>query len=240
MWTLAEVCRELFVTPRPVLCLDTCELLMAIQSLKDERLQYIRAIRKLLDTFLTNPKRVAICVTELVNLEWEQNREAVSVEAARYLESTDSRVRNIIDAAQILRIETDHVPPNHSGSPLIEQLNLLSDQLRRRAIPIQESSACVQRALDRVKTKSRPSHKGMIKDSIHLEHYLELARQLKAGNYTPRCIFVSGNKDDFWAPSGQKNYSSRPHPDLADEMRTAGLEFSGDLVSALGQAGLIL
>jgi hypothetical protein len=80
----------------------------------------------------------------------------------------------------------------------------------------------------------------MIKDSIHLEHYLELARMLKTGDYRFPCIFVSGNKDDFWATSGQKNYTPRPHPDLATEMQAAGLDFSGDLVSALGLAGVIL
>ena len=40
------------------------------------------------------------------------------------------------------------------------------------------------RAIDRVKQKRRPSHKKEIKDSIHLEHYLEISRQLHAAGYT--------------------------------------------------------
>src|SRR5947209_2948721 len=59
-----------------------------------------------------------------------------------------------------------------------------------------EASVC--RALDRVHNKVRPSHAGMLKDSIHLEHYLDLSRQLHASGFPRRRVFVSANKADFW------------------------------------------
>jgi hypothetical protein len=81
----------------------------------------------------------------------------------------------------------------------------------RGAMILKEDNTCVMRAVQRVKRRKRPSHKKEIKDSIHLEHYLELSRQLHVVGYTQPTIFVSSNSSDFWA---DKNTPSQPHADL--------------------------
>jgi hypothetical protein len=84
-----------------------------------------------------------------------------------------------------------------------------------------------------VQNKVRPSHAGMVKDAIHLEHYLELSRRLHTAGY-PRRVFVSANKADFWEAKNK----SGVHPDLAPQLAAVGLEFYGVLESALGSLGI--
>jgi hypothetical protein len=99
---------------------------------------------------------------------------------------------------------------------------------------LDRDEACVGRALDRVHGKARPSHGGMVKDSIHLEHYLELSRQLHAAGFPGRRVFVSANKADFWEAKNKSDI----HPDLEPQLRAVGLEFFGALEAALGSLGI--
>ena len=69
--------------------------------------------------------------------------------------------------------------------------------------------------------RRRPSHKGQIKDSIHLEHYLEFSRQLRQARFSEPIIFVSGSKADVWDGPRQL------HRNLKDEFDTAGLQCFG-------------
>ena len=102
------------------------------------------------------------------------------------------------------------------------------------AIVLDRDDTCVGRALDRVHHKARPSHGGMVKDSIHLEHYLELCRQLGAAGFSGRCVFVSANKADFWETKNRADI----HPELGPQLSAVGLEFFGSLEAALGSLGI--
>jgi hypothetical protein len=82
--------------------------------------------------------------------------------------------------------------------------------------------------------KVRPSHGGMVKDSIHLEHYLEFCRQLQVSGFPARRMFVSSNKADFWEAKNKSDV----HPDLASQLATVRLEFFGTLEAALGSLGI--
>jgi hypothetical protein len=90
--------------------------------------------------------------------------------------------------------------------------------------------------------KLRPSRGGMVKDSIHLEHYLELCRQLHASGSPGRRVFVSANKADFW----EAKNSPVIHPDLepqltaVDEDRSSSEEFQEPIeaVSLLSGNGI--
>lgn len=97
------------------------------------------------------------------------------------------------------------------------------------ACVLDRDAPCIQRALDRVFTKRRPSHDGHVKDSIHLEHYLELSRLLHVGGFAERRVFVSGNRSDFW--NGPLPHI---HTSLAPDLAAVALEFFGDLRAAVG------
>ena len=83
--------------------------------------------------------------------------------------------------------------------------------------------------------KHRPSHDGQIKDSINFEHYLEFARQLRAGGMTDEVIFVSKNRKDFW--NGE---TAQIHPDLFPQINDPAVQirFFGSMSAALGFLGI--
>jgi len=74
----------------------------------------------------------------------------------------------------------------------------------------------------------------MVKDSVHLEHYLELCRQLHASGFPGRRVFVSANKADFWEAKNKPDI----HPELGPQLTAVGLEFFGTLEAALGSLGI--
>ena len=100
-----------------------------------------------------------------------------------------------------------------------------------RAVTLERDGPCTERALSRVMDRRRPSHKGEIKDSIHLEHYLEFSRRLSQAHFSEPILFVSANKADFW--------DGPPlHAELKGEFDTSGLQFFGKLEAALGRLGI--
>ena len=100
---------------------------------------------------------------------------------------------------------------------------------------LDEDPACVRRELDRVKTKTKPSAGGAIKDSIHLEHFLELSRRLATRGLTEPRVFVSSNTSDF---SLDRSNAGVLHPELVGGLSAAGLEFFPSLGPALRHVGL--
>ena len=120
-------------------------------------------------------------------------------------------------------------PSAHAATTLVNELTALAQAVMAQAAVLDSDPVCVQRALDRVLAKRRPSHDGQVKDSIHLEHYLELSRLLQAGGFTERRVFVSGNRSDFW-----DGPLPRIHASIGPDLAVVGLEFFGDLRSAVG------
>lgn len=85
MPTLAAVAADLLARPRPVLCLDTCELLLAVQCLPQRRALQVEALNRI-RTFLTaTPDRLQLVITDLVPHEWGQNIAEVQHQATRFL-----------------------------------------------------------------------------------------------------------------------------------------------------------
>jgi hypothetical protein len=85
MPTLAAAAADLLASPRPVLCLDTCELLMALQCLPQRRVIHVEALSRI-RTFLTGtPDRLQIVITDLVPHEWGQNISEVQQKAGQFL-----------------------------------------------------------------------------------------------------------------------------------------------------------
>jgi len=97
MPALAAVAAQLAAAPKPVLCLDTCDILEVVQCLHYDRLGAPRAIgciepiRRLLDTLAANPDRVQLVITELVATEWNQNVAGIRTKAEQHLAHLDPR-----------------------------------------------------------------------------------------------------------------------------------------------------
>jgi hypothetical protein len=226
---IATVSVDLLGRPRPVLCLDACELLMAVQCLPQRRAVHVEALNRIL-TFLTaNPDRLQVVVTDLVVHEWGQNIVDVQQKAEQFLRGADQDSALVHDIWSHLGRPLGTAPTAHAATTLVNDLTALAQAALAQASVLDSDPACVQRALGRVMAKRRPSHAGHVKDSIHLEHYLELSRLLHVAGYAERRVFVSGNRSDFW-----DGPLPRIHPSIAAELATVGLEFFGDLRSAIG------
>ena len=244
MPSLVEIVAQLVAAPKPVICLDTCDLLEVVQCLEWERSQpppptarttaCVTAARRLLTTLAADPEKALVVITELVATEWAQNIANIRGNAIRFLSEVDSIVHRPYQAA----IATGIAIPaftDLSASNLVDELVTLSKALLNQATQIELDAIPIDLAFQRVMTKRRPSHDGHIKDSIHFEHYLELARQLRATGFSEECVFASKNRKDFW--NGQH---PSIHTDLAAEIADPAVQISffGSIEAALGHLHL--
>src|SRR5438128_1440085 len=181
MPTLAAVAADLLAQPRPVLCLDTCELLMAVQCLPQRRVVHVEALNRILTFLASNPDRLQVVITDLVPHEWGQNIAEVQQKAGQFLDQADQDSALVHGAWAHLGRPLGSSPSAHAATALVNDLTALAQAVMAQACALDRDPPCVQRALDRVLARRRPSHNGQVKDSIHLEHYLELSRLLHAG-----------------------------------------------------------
>jgi hypothetical protein len=74
MPALAAVIADLLAHPRPLLCLDTCDVLDVIQCVAEGKARRLEHVRRLFDTLTLHPDRAQLVVAYLVPIEWAQNR----------------------------------------------------------------------------------------------------------------------------------------------------------------------
>jgi hypothetical protein len=240
MPSIADMVGQLAAAPKPVICLDTCDILEVVQCLGWEKPTVARntacvlSARRLLTTLVADPDKALVVVTELVATEWHQNIAEIRNSAILFLSQVDGIVHRpyqaAVPAGTVLPVFTDL-----SASALVDDLVTLSTALLNQAIQIDLDPARIDLAVQRVMAKRRPSHDGHLKDSIHFEHYLELARELRAAGFAEEYVFVSGNRRDFW--NGQQ---PSIHPDLAPEIADPAVRigFFGSIEAALGHLRL--
>ncbi len=233
MTKIRDLVNILSAQPKPILCLDTCDLLDTIRGVRLRNLSSLRSFISVRDKLDLNTDFCQVVVSYLVKHEWRQNLSKVRIDETADLQKTAERHQSINEARSLIGL-------SRIGFEKIEEAFMIDgfvDVTRRiidRAVVLERDGACIDRALGRLMDQQRPSHKNQIKDSIHLEHYLDLARQLKALNYGKSCLFVSGNKADFWAESGKP----RIHPDLESDLQAAGLTFFARLEEAVRRLGI--
>jgi hypothetical protein len=234
MPAIAAVVANLLAHPRPVLCLDTCDLLDIIQCVAEGKARRLEHVRRLIDTLDLGPDRVQLVVSYLVPVEWAQNQAAVLADVEHKTRHVDEDIGDIHLAWQHAGCSLPGPSPSYAGGGLPAVLAALAGTVLGWAVVLDRDDTCIGRALDRVHNKIRPSHAGMVKDSIHLEHYLELCRQLQTFGFPGRRVLVSANKADFWEAKNKSNI----HPDLEPQLTAVGLEFFGTLEAALGRLGI--
>lgn len=234
MPSIAAVAADLAARPRPVLCLDTCDLLDIIQCVAEGKAWRLKHVSGLLVTLTQRSDCVQLVVTYLVPIEWAQNHATVIAEVQHKTQQVDKVIADIHIAWENVGAPLQGPIPTYAGAGLAAELTVVAADMLGRAVVLDRDDTCVGRALDRVYHRARPSHGGMVKDSIHLEHYLELCRQLRAAGFPGRCVFVSANKADFWEGKSKPDI----HPDLAPQLASVGLEFFATLEAAIGSLGI--
>jgi hypothetical protein len=124
-------------------------------------------------------------------------------------------------------------PITYAALGLLADLQTTAQMLLDVSWALEREQACVNAAVQRVFDRSRPSHKRQVKDSIHLEHCLELARQVRKGGFAEVIIFVSANKDDYGPATAQ-----RPHADLQADFAAVNMSYCDRLSAAIAYLGI--
>src|ERR1700680_4118256 len=105
MPAIAAIVADLLARPRPVLCLDTCDLLDIIQCVAEGKARRLEHARRLVDTLPLRPDDAKLVVSYLVPVEWAQNHAAVVAEVERKTRTVDEAIAEI------------HLAWRHAGSP---------------------------------------------------------------------------------------------------------------------------
>ena len=230
---IQQVVANLITCPRPVLCLDTCDLLNLIEcaaELEPLRLHWANAI---VAAATTTPPAIMPVITFLVANEFRQNVDAIVSRAEEYIVKLDQQLAQLNLAANLAGANFASSPKHHSlGIPAA--LRNSSESLLQASTLLDQDRDCMARAVERVLTKTRPSHRGQLKDSIHLEHYLEFARQARAAGLADPIAIVSSNSSDFWEAKNKSDV----HPELRPELSAVSVDFRGSLEAACGLLGI--
>ncbi len=224
MPVIAHVEGVLNAAPKPVICLDTCDILEVVQCLDWEKsggntpraVSCIEPVRRLLNTLTANPNRAQLIITDLVHTEWSQNIAGIRTKAEEFINKIDDIVARPYQAAGFAGTLLPIYPPL-AGSTLVADLVALSTALLNQATRLVLDDALIDLALARVMD------------------YLELARRLRAGGFAEEVIFVSKNRKDYW--NGENPHI---HPDLHPQINDPAvqLRFFGSIVAALGFLGI--
>jgi hypothetical protein len=238
MPAIAAVAGALLAAPKPAICLDTCDILEVVQCLDWEKsagntprdVMCVEAVQRLINTLAVDPNRAQVIITDLVNTEWNQNIVGIREKAEEFLQKVDEIIGRPYQAAGFAGTALP-VYTALTASNLVADLVAISTSLLNVATRLDLDNTLIQRALDRVMNKRRPSHDGHIKDSINFEHYLEFARQLRAGGFAQPVLFVSKNRRDYWEGS-----TGHIHSLLKPEIEHPAVQitFFGNLNAALG------
>lgn len=231
--TIEQAVKSLKADQAPVICLDTCDFLDVVRGVAEGNLFHANSFRVMRDTLGVDSGRFRLLITYLVQHEWDQNKDRGREAVERHLKETANSNRRVAEARKIGGLPASFADDSLFDPTLARRLIELAEDVMNRAIVLERDDSCVARALDRVMSRRRPSHKNEIKDSIHWEHYLELSRRLSQAGHAQLRIFVSANKSDFW-------FGNQPslHPDLDQEASEAGLKFFGRLDEALREMGI--
>jgi hypothetical protein len=230
---IAQVAAEVVARPLPLLCLDTCDLLDVIQSVSDRLPGKLEYAGRILAAATGPSPSVLLASSFLIPIEFAQNVTGVVDEVVRAIQDTDDRIEFLISASLLAGL----IPPASirlSALDLPAAVRSIAGRILSVARVLDRDATCVDRALERVVRKDRPSHRGGVKDSVHLEHYLELARHVRALGATSKIAFASANSDDFW--EGKKN--SDLHHSLRSEFGAVDMRFFGSWQAACGWLGI--
>ena len=158
MPTIAHVANALNATPKPVICLDTCDILEVVQCLGWEKsdgntprkVACIESVRQLLDQLAADPNRAQLVITDLVHTEWEQNIRGIRTQAEAFIEKIDDIVGQSSRAAGFAETLLPLYLPL-SGSTLVADLVHLSTKLLNQAVRLDLDDALNDLAIVRVK-----------------------------------------------------------------------------------------
>jgi hypothetical protein len=244
--TLVAAAEDLVVNPRPLLFLDTCDLVNVLQVVTTTPVSELRAVNRLLAALAANPQRCQPEVTYVTTIEFTQKTDPSNPvyvqdstgkrmppdEVTYQLGLIDAQLQRLHHVRQELGVPVP-APTIYAGLGLLADLQTTAEMLLDVCWALEREQACVNAAVQRVFDRTRPSHKREVKDSIHLEHCLELARRVRHSAFAEEIIFASANKNDYGPVVAQQ-----PHADLQLAFGAVQMSYYGSLGAAIAHLGI--
>jgi len=218
-------------TPVPVLLADACALLDIIRAPARNSAPHLLAVQKVASALTATPPGCQVVTASITRKEFTDHREEERKRLAKHIDDLEQTAAQFHQACQAVTI-----PVSASGfvaAGLPAALLNLAQGLLDSSVTLDPDNPTLARAYQRVIDSRRPAQHGAIKDSVMLEEYLELTRQLRAGGFTLPIVFLSSNPDDF-CEGGARAL----HPDLQAEFAPLNLGFCMVWPAAVQQLGL--
>jgi hypothetical protein len=244
--TLEAAAGNLVASPRPLLFLDTCDLINLLQVLTTISVSELRAANRLLAALDANPQRCQPVVTYVTAIEFTQKTDPTNPvyvldrmgkrmppdEVIYQLELAGAQLSRLHEVRQELGLPLP-APTVYAGLGLLADLQTTAEMLLDVCWALEREEACVNAAVQRVFDKRRPSQKREVKDSIHLEHCLELARQARVNGFVEEILFASANTNDYGPAVAQQ-----PHVDLRHDFAAVQMSYHESLGAAVAHLGI--
>lgn len=218
--------------PAPVILVDTCNFLDIFRSDPAKPRvphQEIRAAADLLNLLTARPDAVHLLVPELIPREYTDHANPIQTKFGEWTELHDAKQDWLVESCLSVALALP-VPARVHPHGIAARLRSLADALLAKASVLQRDQACLDRAIQRLINKDRPSHKKEMKDSLNLEQCLELSRRLHLAGFAKSRVWVSSNTNDF----AQTATSAHLHADLQGDFTAVGLKYFTSLRAALG------
>ncbi len=245
--TIADAGADLLANPRPILFLDTCDVLNLLQVVTTIPLAELAAVNRLLATLDSDPRECQPVGTYVSAIEYLQKTDATNPVYQKDRRNTKlppdavtDRLREIdeqIARVHLIRKELGQSLPapviSYASLNLLDTLRAKADLLLDFCWALQPDQASLDASIVRVFDKTRPSHRREIKDSIHLEHCLALARHLRQRGFTEPIVFTSANINDY-GPEDR----TRPNPDLQADFAGVQMVYFESLSKSIAYLGI--
>ena len=232
--TIADAVDGILAKPSvPVILIDTCsfiDLFRRDPARYQPRVtvQEIQAAADLVELMNVSPDAAHLLLPELIPREYSDHADREEATFRNWTLFHDQNQDWLAEASLSVALALPQPLLIHPFG-LAARLRNLADDLLGKFKVLDRDQGCLDRAVNRLINKSRPSHKKEVKDSMNLEQCLELSRQLQNAGFTRSRIWVSSNINDFAGQSG-----TQIHPDLELDFTTAGLKYFTSLQAALG------
>lgn len=223
---IAEVAERIRVTPAPVLIVDSCNFLNLFEAEKGKLIplgdEEVKAARRILHLLSNDGAELHLVVPELVPREFQDNTEQVIKKLLGWIRDYDAMQTQVADVCRAIGLQPP-MPSNAQQLRLDQELKGLADALRDKATVLARDPECLERAVNRVVKKQRPSsnENQQLKDSMNLEQAFALCLQLDTNGPFghPKC-FVSSDVSGYGVEK-----KDHVHEDLEPEFTAVGLKY---------------
>jgi hypothetical protein len=225
MKPIGSIVNTVNANPAPVLFLDACILLDIVRAPLRNKASEVQFAREFLGSVRKTPKTVHLLIAPPIQTEWNDNI-ATTVNDCTTAVNGCNAVASICGHMALPAVPS--LPAAVLNLPTM--LRQLSADLLAACVTIDHNAAAMRRAVDRIIAYTHPvqrPHSKGAKDSIILEHAVEMTARLRAASFTGICLFVSSNTTDF-AIRGSTNL----HAQLAPVFNPVNLQYAVSLTHA--------